>query len=62
MLNALTKALGKDAEPRFGPVRAGDIKHSNADISKARTILGYNPEYDFERGLNEAIEWYKENL
>ena len=60
--HALTKALGKDVEPRFGPVRAGDIKHSNADISKARTILGYNPEYDFERGLNEAIEWYKENL
>ena len=58
----LTKALGKDVEPRFGPVRAGDIKHSNADITKARTILGYNPEYDFERGLNEAIEWYKENL
>ena len=60
--HALTKALGKDVEPRFGPVRAGDIKHSNADISKARTILGYNPEYDFERGLNEAIEWYKENM
>ena len=60
--HALTKALGKDVEPRFGPVRAGDIKHSNADITKARTILGYNPEYDFERGLNEAIEWYKENL
>ena len=60
--HVLTKALGKDVEPRFGPVRAGDIKHSNADITKARTILGYNPEYDFERGLNEAIEWYKENL
>lgn len=60
--HALTKALGKDVEPRFGPVRAGDIKHSNADITKARTILGYNPEYDFERGLNEAIEWYKANL
>lgn len=60
--HVLTKALGKDVEPRFGPVRAGDIKHSNADITKARTILGYNPEYDFERGLNEAIEWYKANL
>ena len=60
--HALTKALGKDVEPHFGPVRAGDIKHSNADITKARTILGYYPEYDFERGLNEAIEWYKANL
>lgn len=58
----ITKALGKDVEPQFGPERAGDIKHSNADISKARSLLGYNPEYDFERGLDEAIAWYKENL
>lgn len=59
---ALTKALGTDIEPIFGPDRAGDIKHSNADISKAKRLLGYAPEYDFEHGLNEAIEWYKENL
>lgn len=58
----LTKALGKDIEPKFGPDRAGDIKHSNADISKAKKLLGYNPDYDFVKGLNEAIEWYKENL
>lgn len=59
---ALTKALGKNIEPIFGPDRPGDIKHSNADISKAKKLLGYNPEYDFARGLNEAIEWYKNNL
>lgn len=58
----LTKALGKDIEPKFGPDRAGDIKHSNADISKAKKLLGYNPDYDFAKGLNEAIAWYKENL
>ena len=58
----LTKALGKDIEPIFGPDRKGDIKHSNADISKAKALLGYAPEYDFARGLNEAIEWYKNNL
>ena len=58
----LTKALGKDIEPKFGPDRNGDIKHSNADISKARKLLGYDPQYDFERGLSEAIEWYKETL
>lgn len=60
--HTLTKALGKNIEPNFGPDRRGDIKHSNADISKARELLGYDPEYDFARGLNEAIEWYKENL
>lgn len=59
---ALTKALGVDRVPIFGPDRKGDIKHSNADISKAKKLLGYEPEYDFERGLGEAIEWYKENL
>ena len=58
----LTKSLGKNIEPHFGPDRPGDIKHSNADISKAKRLLGYDPEYDFARGLNEAIEWYKNNL
>lgn len=58
----LTKALGVDVEPHFGPDRAGDIKHSNADISKAKELLGYDPEWSFDRGIQAAIEWYKENL
>lgn len=58
----LTGALGLDIEPNFGPDRAGDIKHSNADISKARELLGYDPDWNFERGINAAIEWYKANL
>lgn len=58
----LTKALGIVKEPIFGPDRAGDIKHSNADITKARTMLGYDPDWSFELGIKAAIEWYKENL
>lgn len=58
----LTKALGVQVEPIFGPDRKGDIKHSNADISKARKLLGYDPDWSFERGIQAAIEWYKENL
>ena len=58
----LTKALGVDIEPNFGPDRKGDIKHSNADISKARKLLGYDPDYSFEDGIALAIDWYKENL
>lgn len=58
----LTKALGVDIEPNFGPDRAGDIKHSNADISKARNNLGYDPDYSFADGIKLAIQWYKENL
>lgn len=58
----LTAALGKDIEPVFGPDRQGDIKHSNADISKAKELLGYDPEYSFADGIKLAIDWYKENL
>lgn len=60
--HGLTNALGVDVKPNFGPDRVGDIKHSNADISKAREKLGYDPEWSFERGIKAAIEWYKENL
>lgn len=58
----LTKALEVDLEPIFGPDRKGDIKHSNADISKAKRLLGYDPDWDFRRGIDAAIAWYKENL
>lgn len=58
----LTAALGVDIKPNFGPDRAGDIKHSNADISKAKELLGYDPEWSFDRGIKAAIEWYRENL
>lgn len=58
----LTKALNVELEPIFGPDRAGDIKHSNADISKARCFLDYDPQWDFKRGIEAAIEWYQKNL
>lgn len=58
----LCSALGKNIKPIFGPNRKGDIKHSNADISKARYMLDYSPDYNFEKGLNLAIDWYENNL
>jgi UDP-N-acetylglucosamine 4-epimerase len=60
--HSLCKALGKDIEPIFGPDRKGDIKHSNADINKAREMLGYDPIWSFDRGIKAVIEWYKEHL
>lgn len=57
----LCEALDKDIEPIFGHDRLGDIQHSNADISKAKRMLGYKPEWDFKRGIKDAIEWYKHN-
>ena len=58
----LARALGVDVQPIYGPERPGDIKHSNADISKAKRLLGYSPDWSFERGIQAAIEWYRENL
>lgn len=60
--HALTRTLDVPLEPIFGPERMGDIKHSNADISKAKNLLDYNPDYDFATGLDEAIQWYKSHL
>ena len=60
--NTLNKVLGKDIQPIFGPPRKGDIRHSNADISKAKQLLGYDPQYSFADGIKLAIDWYKENL
>lgn len=58
----LCDALGKKVEPVFGPPRKGDVRDSNADITRARELLGYDPDYDFEKGIRLAIDWYKENL
>ena len=60
--NKLCELLGKNIEPKYGPDRAGDIKHSNADISKARQMLGYGPDYDFAKGIELAVDWYRGNL
>lgn len=60
--HAVAKALGIDVEPLFGPARKGDVRHSLADVGKARKLLGYDPDYSFARGLAEAIAWYKQEL
>jgi nucleoside-diphosphate-sugar epimerase len=65
-LNELTahilRLLGSDLEPEHGPPRAGDVRDSQADIEKARRLLGYEPEVDVLEGLERAIGWYRENL
>lgn len=60
--DTLAKALDKKIAPKYGPDRKGDIKHSNADISKARKLLHYEPEWSFRDGITESIEWYRKNL
>lgn len=62
LYDKLCKLLHKDIKPIYKEERAGDIRHSNADISKAKKLLGYEPEYSMENGLELTIEWYKKNL
>lgn len=46
----------------YGPNRAGDIPHSLASIDKAKNLLGYNPEFSMQKGLEQAVDWYWKNL
>jgi UDP-glucose 4-epimerase len=55
----LQKMTGFAGEPLYAPGRAGDIKHSLAEISAARAAIGYEPTVDFEEGLRRTIEFYK---
>lgn len=54
--------LGADIKPRYVEPRAGDVRHSLADISKAGRLLGYSPDWDFKKGIKAAIDWYKANI
>ncbi|PRC93523.1 NAD-dependent epimerase/dehydratase family protein [Solimicrobium silvestre] len=52
----------REHQPSFQTFRAGDIRHSQADISKARELLGYAPAYRVDQGLSKAMDWYKHDL
>jgi len=57
----ITRLTGRDSdlEPVFDKPRKGDVRHSLADISRARAVMGYKPEYSLERGLEETLRWFK---
>ncbi|HEV2731960.1 MAG TPA: SDR family oxidoreductase [Terriglobales bacterium] len=55
----LKKLTGYTGEVKYAPERAGDVKHSLADTSRAENHLGYKPKVDFEEGLRRTIEWYR---
>jgi UDP-glucose 4-epimerase len=57
---SLNKIIGSAAEPIYAPPRAGDIVRSQADISLAKSVLGYEPLVGFEEGLRRTVQWYRE--
>jgi len=58
----INEYLGKDVEPKYVAQRVGDVKHSLADITLAKELIGYEPVIDFRAGLKKAIDWYRDNL
>ena len=59
LVAAINEFLGTDIEPLFGPVRAGDVKYSQADITLARNVLGFEPSVAFRDGLERTIESFR---
>ena len=56
---AIQKLTGFKGKPAYAPDRAGDVKHSLADISRAEELLGYKVRVDFEDGLRRTLDWYR---
>ena len=62
IIGMINKNVGKNVRPIYAPPRPGDVKHSLADITLAKKLIGYKPTVSFGNGLKTAIEWYRENL
>ena len=61
VFESIKEVAGSDLAPLYGPERKGDVKHSLADISKAKDLLGYQPATSVREGLKTAFEWYREH-
>lgn len=58
LVERLNRILGTDLEPIYDDPRPGDVRHSLADISKARELIGYEPAVDFKEGIKQTVEWF----
>ena len=59
-IEVLEKVFGQEAKKKMLPMQAGDVHETYADITKAKKILGFNPQTTIEQGLSKFINWYKE--
>jgi nucleoside-diphosphate-sugar epimerase len=62
IIGMINQLLGKNVKPIYAPARAGDVKHSLADITAARKLIGFKPVLLFREGLEKSIDWYRRNL
>lgn len=58
----LQKIEGVEIAPKFGPPRAGDVRDSQADTTRACRDLGHDPQFTFEQGMRSTLKWYRESL
>lgn len=61
LAHGIREALGRGRPPVYADERAGDVKHSMADVSLARELIGYDPEVDFSQGIAKTIAWYAQS-
>jgi UDP-glucose 4-epimerase len=62
IIKMINEIVGKNVKPIYEPTRPGDVKHSLADISLAKKLLDFKPTISFRKGLELAINWYRDNL
>ncbi|MHC4070722.1 MAG: SDR family oxidoreductase [Planctomycetota bacterium] len=62
IIDMINDLLGKKIKPIYTAARPGDVKHSLADITAAKKLIGFKPAVPFREGLQLAIDWYRENL
>lgn len=62
IIDMINRLLGRNVKPKCVPARPGDIKHSLADITAARELIGFEPVVLFREGLEKSIDWYRRNL
>ncbi|MEN2751566.1 NAD-dependent epimerase/dehydratase family protein [Psychrobacter sp. FBL11] len=67
LFNAIKSALAEndvkyDKEPVYRDFREGDVRHSQADVTKAKNLLGYKPQFDISQGIDKAMPWYVKSL
>ena len=62
LFNEVRNLVGSRLSPKYADVRAGDVRDSQADISKAKDLLGYTPIVSFDEGLKHTVEWYRTSV
>ena len=59
LLAELCRTAGRSVEPLYAPARKGDVRHSLADVARAKSVIGFCPEVGFAEGIRRTYDWYR---